>query len=129
MLLPATTGDGAPEFVTLRLTAAFTSVLTVVELLAALGSLVAEDTEEVAAMVVPSAVAALTLTITLMFATEPAARLGFVQETLPVPPTAGVVHVQPAGTETAWNVVLAGVASRKVTVAAAAGPLFAMLCV
>src|SRR6267142_593467 len=101
MLFPATTGDGAPELATVRLTAASTCVFTVVELLAALGSLIAEDTDEFAVMVVPSAVAAFTFTVTLMFAAEPAARLGFVHVTVPVAPTAGVTQVQPAGTITA----------------------------
>src|SRR6266436_1959637 len=101
MLLPAATGEGAPELVTSKSTAALTSVLTVVELLAALGSLVAEDADEFAVMVVPSAVAAFTFTVTLMFAAEPAVRLGFVHVTVPVAPTAGVMQVQPAGAITA----------------------------
>src|SRR4030081_1860480 len=100
MLAPAVTGDGAPELVTVKFTAASTTVFTVVELLAALGSLVPDDTDEVAVMVVLLAVAAFTLTVTLIFATEPAARLGFVHVTVPVPPTAGMTHVQPAGAST-----------------------------
>src|SRR6266850_533093 len=101
MLLPATTGEGAPELVISKSTAALTRVLTVVALLAALGSLMADDTDELAVMVVPSAVAAFTFTVTLMFASEPAVRLGFVHVTVPVAPTAGVTQVQPAGTITA----------------------------
>ena len=60
-------------------------------------------------IVVLSGVAAFTLTVTLIFATEPAAWVGFVQVTAPVPPIAGVVHVHPAGARTAWKVVFAGV--------------------
>jgi len=101
MLLPAATGEGAPALATTKSTAALTSVLTVVELLAALGSLIAEDTDEFAVMVVPSAVAVFTFTVTLMFAAEPAVRLGFVHVTVPVAPTAGVTQVQPAGAITA----------------------------
>src|SRR5882757_10885686 len=129
MLAPAVTGDGAPELVTVRLTFATTTILTVVELLAALGSLVAEVTDEFAVMVVPSGVAAFTLTVTLIFATEPAGRFGFVQVTAPVPPTAGVVHVHPAGARTDRKVVLAGVVSVKLNEVAGAGPLLVIVCV
>jgi hypothetical protein len=75
MLAPAATGDGEPELVTVRLTFAFTTVFTVVELLAAVGSLLVEVTEEFAVIVVPSAVAAFTFVITLILATEPAGKL------------------------------------------------------
>ena len=95
--MPAVTGDGAPELVTTKSTARLTIVLTVVELLGALGSLTAEVTDELAVMVVPSAVAAFTFTLTLTFATVPAAKLGFVHVMVPVAPTAGVTQVQPAG--------------------------------
>ena len=46
------------------------------------------------------------------------------QDTVPVPPTAGVVQVHPLGVETDWKVVLAGTASVSVTPFAVAGPLF-----
>ena len=69
-----------------------------------------------------------TFTTTTMFAEAVEARLeGPVQLTLPVAPTAGMVHDQPAGTETEANVVLVGTASRKLTPVAAAGPLFVMV--
>src|SRR5258706_15550221 len=93
-------GDGAPELATVKFTAACATVFTVVELLRALGSLLPDVTDEFAVMVVLLAVAAFTLTVTLIFATEPAARLGFVHVTVPAVPTAGVTHVQPAGART-----------------------------
>src|SRR5262252_5296368 len=127
MFAPGATGEGAPEFATTRSTAAATVVFVVVELFAALGSLVPEDTVDVAAITVPSGVAALTFTVTMMLTAVPEATLGLLQFTLPVAPTAGVVQVHPAGAETAWNVVLAGVACWKVTAVAVAGPLLATL--
>src|SRR5215470_14337465 len=102
MLAPAATGDGAPEFATTRSTAAATVVFVVVVLLEAPGSLVVDDTFDVAEITVPLAVDAFTFTVTLMLATEPGARLGFVQLIFPVPPTAGVVQVHPAGARTDW---------------------------
>jgi hypothetical protein len=93
-------------------------VLTVVLLLAELGSLVAEETDEVAVMVATTTVGA-TLTTTMMSADAPAAKLGSVQITEVV-----VVQDHPTGAETETNVVLAGIASVKVAVVAAAGPLF-----
>src|SRR4030042_131903 len=39
----------------------------------------------------------------------PAAKLGCVQVTVPVPPTAGVSHVQPDAGATDWKVVPAGI--------------------
>src|SRR5258706_5824128 len=129
MFAPAVTGDGAPELVALRLTFALTTTLTVVELLTALGSLVPDVTEDVAGIVVLSGVAVFTLTVTLIFATEPAARVGFIQVTAPVPPAAGVTHVHPAGARTDWKVVFAGVFSVKLSEVAAAGPLFVIVCV
>jgi hypothetical protein len=97
MLLPAVTGDGAPELATTKSTALLTIVLSVVELLGTFGSLTVEVIDELAVMVVPSAVAAFTFTLTLMFATVPAVTLGFMHVVVPVAPTAGVTQVQPAG--------------------------------
>ena len=53
-----------------------------------------------------------------------AAMLEIVQVTLPVVPTTGVVQDQPGGVATEANVVFSGVASVKLTVVAAADPLF-----
>ena len=46
------------------------------------------------------------------------------QVIVPVPPTAGVEHVQPAGGVSDWKVVFAGTASVMEAPAAALGPLF-----
>lgn len=128
ILPPAATGLGVPLFVTAKSQAVVTGVVMIVLLLAELGSLVEEEIEEFAVMVVAGTVGA-TFTTTMMSADAPEARLGSVQVTLPVAPTAGVVHVQPTGAETEANVVLVGTASRKLTVEAAAGPLFVTVCV
>lgn len=53
---------------------------------------------------------------------NPALRL---QVTVPVPPTAGVVQLQPEGTDSAWNVVPAGSVSVSVALVASLGPAFA----
>jgi prephenate dehydrogenase len=97
-------------------------------LLAEVGSVVVAVTEELA-VIVPAATEGATFTTTIMPAEVPAASAGSVQFTVPVPPTAGVVQVQPAGARTDWNVVLVGVASVKLAPAAAAGPLFVTVCV
>ena len=124
MLVPATTGFGVPLLVTVRSQASVTVVVVVVLLLAAVGSLVADETEEVAVIVVAATVGA-TFTTTIMSAAEPAARLlESVQVTEVV-----VTQVQPAGADTETNVVLAGMASVKLAVAAAAGPLLVTVCV
>jgi hypothetical protein len=99
MVEPAVTGLGLPLLVTVRSQAMFTLVVTVVLLLAALGSEVVADTVEVAVIVGATTVGA-TLTTTIMSADAPAARVGSVQVTFPVPPTAGVVQVHPAGART-----------------------------
>src|SRR5260221_123279 len=112
MLSPADTGEGAPELVTDRLTFAFTTVFVVVELLVTLGSPLPEVTEAFAVIVVPSAVAAFTFRIRLIFVTDPAARLAFVHVTAPVPPTMGVTQLQPGGNVNAWKVVFAGTVSK-----------------
>jgi hypothetical protein len=91
-------------------------------LLAVLGSVVEDVTEEAAVTDVAVTVDA-TFTAITMFADDPEARLEMVQLILPVAPTAGVVHVHPAGVEIEANVVLAGTASVKLTFEAAPGPL------
>ena len=52
----------------------------------------------------------------------PTARLGFEQVTVPLVPTAGVVHDQPPGEESDTNVVPAGSGSERLTLAALLGP-------
>ena len=51
-----------------------------------------------------------------------------VQVAVPVPPTGGVVHVQPAGAASETNVVFAGTLSVSETLVAALGPaLFSVM--
>jgi hypothetical protein len=128
MFAPAATGLGVPTLVTAKSQFAVTGVVMDVLLLAEVGSLVVEETEE-AAVMEATATEGARFTITIMSAELPDGRLAAEQVTLPVPPTAGVVQVQPAGAETDAKVVFAGVASRKVGAVAAAGPLLVMVCV
>ena len=99
MFDPAVTGLGLPLLVTVRSQETLTLVVTVVLLLAKLGSDVVADTVEVA-VIVPAADGA-TFTTTTILSDAAAARLAVsLQVTFPVPPTAGVVQVQPAGAST-----------------------------
>jgi len=116
-LLPAETGLGVPLFVTARSQATVTGVLMVVLLLAELGSLVLEETEEFAVIEAATTVDG-TFTATMMLADAPEARLGSVQVTEAV-----ITQDQPAGADTETKVVLVGIASVKLTEAAAPGPL------
>ena len=61
---------------------------------------------------------------TIKLPTLPPATLGLVHETVPVPPTAGVVQVHPAGGANDKNVVFVGIVSEKVAVVAADPPEF-----
>jgi len=119
MVPPAATGLGAPLLLTARSQAAVTGVLVLVVMVRALVA----ETEDVAAIAAAVTVGG-TFTTTMIDAEVVAAKVGSVQVIFPVAPTAGVVHVQPAGADTEAKVVLAGTASRKLTLVAAAGPLF-----
>src|SRR6266581_2404515 len=90
-----------------------TGVASVVELFVVLESLGA-DTDAVLVMTVPGAVPAVTCT-TNVNVLVPGAMSSLWQVTVPVAPTAGVVHVQPAGAVIDWKVVLAGSVSVSVT--------------
>jgi hypothetical protein len=120
MFAPTVTGLGVPLLVTVRSQAMITLVVTVVVLVVT--EFVA-DRVDVAVMVGATTLGA-TLTTTTILAVAPTARLGSVQVTFPVEPTAGEVQVHPAGAKTDWNVVFGGVASVKLAFVAAAGPLF-----
>jgi hypothetical protein len=61
--------------------------------------------------------------VSVKLAEPPDAKFGFVQLTVPVPPVAGVVHVQPLAADSAWNVVLAGTGNDATASGAASGPL------
>lgn len=125
---PAVTGLGVPLSVTARSQARLRLVVTVVLLFAEFGSLVVADTEEVAVMELAVTVPG-TPNTTMMSVDVLAAMLGLVHVIVPVPPTAGVMQVHPAGGEIDWKVVLVGVASVNVAPVAAAGPLFVTVCV
>jgi hypothetical protein len=58
----------------------------------------------------------------------PTPRLAIVQVMVPVPPTDGVVQLQPTGEESETNVVFAGTDSVKLTVVVVEGPLLVKLC-
>jgi hypothetical protein len=93
-------------------------------LLLKVGSVVPEEETEEFAVIVATATVGARFTTTMMSADAPAATLGLVQVTEAV-----TVHVQPAGAESDTKVVLAGIASVKLTGDAAAGPLFVTVCV
>lgn len=124
MLAPAATGLGLPLLVTLRSQAVRTFVTTVVLLLLELGSVVPEDETEEFAVIVATDTVGARFTTTIMSADAPAVTLGLVQVTEAV-----TVQVQPTGAEKDTKVVLRGIASVKLTGAAAAGPLFVTVCV
>ena len=124
ILAPAATGLGLPLFVTVRLQVIRTFVTTVVLLLLGVGSVVPEEETEEFAVIVATDTVGARFTTTMMSADAPAATLRLVQVTGAV-----MGHVQPAGAETDTKVVLAGIASVKVTVEAAAGPLLVTVCV
>src|SRR6187200_1638995 len=111
MLPPATTVAAPAVFVTARSArSAVTVVVAVTLLLPGVGSAVADATVAVLVMTVPPAVAAPTFTTSVNEALAPLASEGLVEVTVPVPPTAGVVDVHPAGAVNETNVVPAGTA-------------------
>jgi hypothetical protein len=92
----------------------------VFELLPGLLSNALEPTEAVFESTVPSGVALSTWTV-IWIATAPTASEPLVHCTVPVAPTAGVVHDHP-GAEIDWNVVFAGRLSVTTTLVATSGP-------
>jgi hypothetical protein len=102
-----------------------TVVISVKLLSAASESAVAEEADTVLEMALPQAVLALTLTTTSKVAVSPMTELAFEKMTFPVPPTAGVVTLQPDPlvTDAETKVVLAGTASVTMTLLAVPGPL------
>ena len=112
-------------------TSTATAVVAVAALFAAPGSVVPLVSVTVFEMVEPAAAAALTFTTTVNVDVAPAANVAMAAVTVPVPPTGGVVKVQ-AGPEfcsNETNVVFAGTVSLSVTLAAFAGPAFAIVIV
>ncbi len=127
MLLPAVTGFGLPEFVTLRsaCVALATSTFTVAELLFRFVSREAVVAVSVSVMMVPAGVPAFTVTEKMNVLTVPGAKLGLVQ------PETKEVQVHPGGAPLMKvpKVVLAGIASLKDTVLQLLGPLLVTTCV
>src|SRR5688572_21173619 len=62
-----------------------------------------------------------TLTTSVKVASAPAARAGASHVTVPVAPMAGVLHVQPPGAVSDWNVLSPGMRSAILTLWALAG--------
>ena len=93
--------------------------VAVAVLLVVLASVVVVVTLAVLVIVVFPAVPGLTLTTSVNVAEAVAARLGLVTVMVPVPPTLGVVGVQPAGAVNDTNVVFVGIVSCSDTVLAA----------
>src|SRR5205809_2479077 len=101
---------------------AWAVVVAVALLLPGVTSVVALETDAVLLSVVPLAVVALTLTISVNVAVAAGVIVAIVDWSVPVPPTGGVVEVQVAGAVNETNVVFAGMASLSVTVWALLGP-------
>src|SRR5580700_4574349 len=131
MLLPAITGTGEAEFVTVISAWAVvpTTVAALAVLLVELGSLTDELTVAVSTITVPLVVPAVTFTTIEKVAAVLPVMLKVEHTTLPVPPAPGVVQIQPAGAEMETKVVLAGTACTNVAVSAALGPLLVTTCV
>jgi len=100
---------------------AATLVVAVPVLLPGLGSGVVEPAVAEFVITVPFGTPGPTKT-TSVNTLLPGANEGLVQLTVPVPPTAGVVHVHPAGVASETNVVPAGRVSVRVAAAALLGP-------
>lgn len=120
-MAPALTGSGASARVTERSADAATVVVATPLLSAGLGSLVADAAVAVLLITLPAVTAASTCT-TSVNAALPMANVAFVQETVPLLPSAGVVQLQPPGAASETNVVPLGKVSVKVAVVAALGP-------
>lgn len=106
-----------------------TVVMTVAVLFAKFGSLVPEVTSSTSTICVPLVVPFPTCTTTVKLTFPPLAKSGFVQDIVPVPPTAGVAQVQPATLLIDSKTVFAGMPSLKTTLTASSGPLFVIVCV
>ncbi len=105
-------------------------MLTVAELFPATVSRVVVVTVAVSEMIVPAAVPGFTLTTNWKFAVVAGGSVAIVHVMFPVAPTAGRTHTQPTGvTGAEKNVVFAGTAWVKVTVAALLGPRLVTVCV
>jgi len=120
----ATAGSGESAFRIRRLAPVDVVVVVAVIMLFADTGSSAEVTVAVFEMTVPFAVAAFTFTVSVKVALPLAGRVAIEQFTVPVPPTAGVVQLQPAGEDRDTNVVLDGNVSDRATVIASAAVRF-----
>src|SRR5688572_27725162 len=121
MSLPGVTGSGESVFVTERSAEPVPTVVVATPLSLAAFESVGDAAVAVFVMIVPSATLPSTLTTSVKTAL-PGNSDAFEQEIVPVPPTAGVVHDQPAGDASDTNVVFAGSVSFIVAVSAVLGP-------
>ena len=112
-----------PLFVTARSAAVVMVVGRLAVLSAGLSSEVPVLTEAEFVMIVPAATFGFTRNTRVTATDWPLSTTGVVQLTGPVPPTAGVVQVVPAGAVAETNVIPAGTVSVIVTLAASLGPL------
>ena len=106
-----------------------TVTLAVALLFELLGSVIDEEPMSVSVITVPVAVPAFTFVTSVNEPVEPTARVAMLQVTVPVAPTAGVLQLHEPGLAKETKVVLVGIASVKLTVTAADGPLFVNDCV
>src|SRR5689334_21054241 len=122
MVAPAMTGSGLSVFVTDRSADAGPTVVVAVALsFPGVGSVVAEPVTAV--LVTVELGASEPSVFTTSVNTElPGVRINAEQETVPVPPTAGVVHDQPPGLVSETNVVPVGMVSLSVADVALLGP-------
>src|SRR3982074_1930332 len=125
MLLPATTGFGNAVFDPVNWAPAVvpTTVFTVAVLLEEMGSMAEELTEAISEITVPLAVPAFTFTTRVKVPAVEPGILELLQTVLPVPPTPGVMQLQPAGDAIETKVVFAGIVATSVALSAALGPL------
>ena len=130
IVLPASTGLGEAEFVTIICACAVvpTSVTAMAVLFAELGSFTDELTVAVLVMMVPFAVPEFTFTTIVRLAAVLAAMVNALQTMLPVPPAPCEMQFHPAGAVIEAIVVFAGTASTSVTLSAALGPLLVTTC-
>jgi hypothetical protein len=106
-----------------------TVVLAVALSLPGLGSVVEDVTVAVFEITVPPATDALTLTTSGKVRLLPAVKVVIVQLMVPVPPTAGIIQVQPAGGVNEEKVVPEGNVSCMLTLLAFPGPLLVSVMV
>src|SRR6266852_5332702 len=130
MGLPASTGLGEATLETSRFGAVVpTTVVAVAVLFEELGSLAEELTEAVSEITVPLAVPAFTFTTRVKVPAVEPGMFELLHTTLPVPPTAGAIQLQPAGEAIETNVAFAGTLATRVALSAALGPLLVTICV